>query len=125
MFPPAHVTLSRQIPWHDRATTRAARAGLSSDSSSPAGKDATEAFEDVGHSDEARAMLTKMYLGDFKGEVGCAAPPALLAGPLDRFRAGCRLQRLMPEIDKGEKGRRGQGELIIDHFIRVRCVASA
>lgn len=35
-----------------------------------AGKDATEAFEDVGHSDEARAMLTKMYLGEFKGEVG-------------------------------------------------------
>ncbi|WVR04055.1 hypothetical protein IAU60_001054 [Kwoniella sp. DSM 27419] len=33
-----------------------------------AGRDATEAFEDVGHSDEARAMLPKMLLGDFYGE---------------------------------------------------------
>ncbi|OWZ26522.1 cytochrome b5 [Cryptococcus neoformans c45] len=33
-----------------------------------AGRDATEAFEDVGHSDEAREMLTKMYLGEFQGE---------------------------------------------------------
>ncbi|GFZ42845.1 Cytochrome b5 [Saitozyma sp. JCM 24511] len=33
-----------------------------------AGRDATEAFEDVGHSDEARAMLPKMLLGEFKGE---------------------------------------------------------
>ena len=33
------------------------------------GKDASEAFEDVGHSDEARAMLPKMLLGEFKGEV--------------------------------------------------------
>jgi cytochrome b involved in lipid metabolism len=32
-------------------------------------RDATEAFEDVGHSDEARAMLSKMFIGDFKGEV--------------------------------------------------------
>jgi hypothetical protein len=34
-----------------------------------AGRDTTEAFEDVGHSDEARAMLPKMLLGEFKGEV--------------------------------------------------------
>ncbi|TYJ54664.1 hypothetical protein B9479_004698 [Cryptococcus floricola] len=33
-----------------------------------AGRDATEAFEDVGHSDEARDMLLKMYLGEFQGE---------------------------------------------------------
>ncbi|ORY25276.1 cytochrome b5-like heme/steroid binding domain-containing protein [Naematelia encephala] len=32
-----------------------------------AGRDATEAFEDVGHSDEARAMLPKMLLGEFSG----------------------------------------------------------
>ncbi|KZT29405.1 cytochrome b5 [Neolentinus lepideus HHB14362 ss-1] len=30
-----------------------------------AGKDATEAFEDVGHSDEARAMMPAMLVGDF------------------------------------------------------------
>jgi len=30
------------------------------------GQDATEAFEDVGHSDEARALLPDMYIGDFE-----------------------------------------------------------
>ncbi|PPR05217.1 hypothetical protein CVT26_012293 [Gymnopilus dilepis] len=30
------------------------------------GQDATEAFEDVGHSDEARALLPAMYVGDFE-----------------------------------------------------------
>ena len=30
------------------------------------GKDASEAFEDVGHSDEARALLSGMYVGDFE-----------------------------------------------------------
>ena len=32
----------------------------------PAGKDATEAFEDVGHSDEARALLPDMFIGEFE-----------------------------------------------------------
>lgn len=31
------------------------------------GKDATEAFEDVGHSDEARDILKTLYVGDFEG----------------------------------------------------------
>lgn len=31
------------------------------------GKDATEAFEDVGHSDEARALLVDMLVGDYEG----------------------------------------------------------
>ncbi|KAL5636740.1 hypothetical protein ACGC1H_000645 [Rhizoctonia solani] len=31
------------------------------------GKDATEAFEDVGHSDEAREILQGLYIGDFEG----------------------------------------------------------
>ncbi|KAH8113322.1 cytochrome b5 [Phellopilus nigrolimitatus] len=31
-----------------------------------AGKDATEAFEDVGHSDEARELLVDMLVGDFE-----------------------------------------------------------
>ncbi|KAI0824767.1 cytochrome b5 [Trametes gibbosa] len=31
-----------------------------------AGRDATEAFEDVGHSDEARALLTDLLVGDFE-----------------------------------------------------------
>ncbi|KII95300.1 hypothetical protein PLICRDRAFT_48262 [Plicaturopsis crispa FD-325 SS-3] len=33
---------------------------------SEAGQDATEAFEDVGHSDEARALLPDMFVGDFE-----------------------------------------------------------
>lgn len=37
------------------------------------GRDGTEAFEDVGHSDEARDMLPKMLVGSFKGEVSTAA----------------------------------------------------
>ena len=31
-----------------------------------AGRDATEAFEDVGHSDEARGYLPPMYVGEFE-----------------------------------------------------------
>jgi len=34
------------------------------------GQDATEAFEDVGHSDEARALLPGMYIGDFEVKEG-------------------------------------------------------
>jgi len=37
-----------------------------------AGRDATEDFEDVGHSDEARDMLPKMYKGDLTGPVSIA-----------------------------------------------------
>ncbi|PAV20785.1 cytochrome b5 [Pyrrhoderma noxium] len=37
-----------------------------------AGKDATEAFEDVGHSDEARELLTDLFVGEF--EKGSALP---------------------------------------------------
>jgi cytochrome b involved in lipid metabolism len=33
---------------------------------SEAGKDATEAFEDVGHSDEARALLPGFLVGEFE-----------------------------------------------------------
>lgn len=56
------------------------------------GRDASEAFEDVGHSDEARAMLTKMYLGDFHGEVNCLPSHDYFRGILaDIF------------IDKGEE----------------------
>jgi cytochrome b involved in lipid metabolism len=40
-------------------------------------RDATEAFEDVGHSDEARAMLPKMYIGEFKGDVSGLILPCL------------------------------------------------
>ncbi|KAG0043390.1 hypothetical protein BGZ83_011461 [Gryganskiella cystojenkinii] len=33
-----------------------------------AGKDATESFEDVGHSDEAREIMAKMFIGEFQAD---------------------------------------------------------
>lgn len=33
------------------------------------GKDATEAFEDIGHSDEAREILEKYYIGELEEKV--------------------------------------------------------
>ncbi|KEY66867.1 hypothetical protein S7711_05221 [Stachybotrys chartarum IBT 7711] len=40
------------------------------------GQDATEAFEDVGHSDEARETLEKLLVGDLKRQPGDPAPKA-------------------------------------------------
>lgn len=36
-----------------------------------AGKDASEAFEDVGHSDDARSLLPAMLVGAMEGAVSC------------------------------------------------------
>ncbi|KAF9171652.1 hypothetical protein BGX21_007138, partial [Mortierella sp. AD011] len=33
-----------------------------------AGRDATESFEDVGHSEEAREILSKLYIGEYKSD---------------------------------------------------------
>ncbi|KAK2627900.1 hypothetical protein QTJ16_002546 [Diplocarpon rosae] len=38
------------------------------------GQDATEAFEDVGHSDEAREILAGLLVGDLKRQPGDPAP---------------------------------------------------
>ena len=38
------------------------------------GQDATEAFEDVGHSDEARETLEKLLVGDLKRQAGDPVP---------------------------------------------------
>ncbi|WYZ37768.1 hypothetical protein EsH8_II_001274 [Colletotrichum jinshuiense] len=40
------------------------------------GQDATEAFEDVGHSDEARETLEQLYVADLKRQPGDPAPKA-------------------------------------------------
>jgi len=40
------------------------------------GQDATEAFEDVGHSDEAREILNGMLVGNLKREVRFATTPS-------------------------------------------------
>ncbi|PFH49254.1 hypothetical protein AMATHDRAFT_63530 [Amanita thiersii Skay4041] len=43
------------------------------------GQDATEAFEDVGHSDEARALLPGMYVGDIDPATGTSLKSAAAA----------------------------------------------
>ncbi|KAK8116105.1 hypothetical protein PG984_012607 [Apiospora sp. TS-2023a] len=40
------------------------------------GQDATEAFEDVGHSDEARETLEQLLIGKLKRQAGDPAPKA-------------------------------------------------
>ena len=41
------------------------------------GQDATEAFEDVGHSDEARELLPAMLIGEFEKDSVCTPAPRL------------------------------------------------
>ncbi|OHE90505.1 cytochrome b5 [Colletotrichum orchidophilum] len=43
------------------------------------GQDATEAFEDVGHSDEARETLEQLFLGNLKRQPGDPAPKKQVA----------------------------------------------
>lgn len=43
-------------------------------SNAPAGKDATQDFEEIGHSNSAKKLLEKYVIGKF--EVSCVAPPA-------------------------------------------------
>ncbi|KIM94127.1 hypothetical protein OIDMADRAFT_45903 [Oidiodendron maius Zn] len=53
------------------------------------GQDATEAFEDVGHSDEAREVLQGLVIGDLKREPGDPKPK--VSAPIsssDRAGAG-------------------------------------
>jgi len=46
------------------------------------GQDATEAFEDVGHSDEARETLEQLKVGTLKRKAGDPTPKAPLPGAL-------------------------------------------
>ena len=57
------------------------------------GQDATEAFEDVGHSDEAREILEGLIVGPLKRVAGDPAPKVgstdkIAAGPGGRSEAG-------------------------------------
>jgi len=45
-----------------------------------AGQDATEAFEDVGHSDEARETLAQLLVGTLKRKPGDPTPKAPIPG---------------------------------------------
>jgi cytochrome b involved in lipid metabolism len=50
-----------------------------------AGQDSTEAFEDVGHSDEARETLEQLYVGELKRQVSTSlAQDNVLPGALSR-----------------------------------------
>lgn len=47
-----------------------------------AGMDATEAFEETGHSDEARGELVQYYVGDLPSEVCSSSPNRTTYGEL-------------------------------------------
>ncbi|KAJ6813943.1 cytochrome b5 [Iris pallida] len=49
------------------------------------GKDATDDFEDVGHSDSAREMMDKYYIG----EIDASTVPAKRVQPLQPLRQTC------------------------------------
>ncbi|KAF2279742.1 cytochrome b5 [Westerdykella ornata] len=46
-----------------------------------AGQDATEAFEDVGHSDEAREILEGLHVGNLKRQEGDPKPKSYTQAP--------------------------------------------
>ena len=53
---------------------------------SPVGQDATKAFADVGHSESARELKEKYYIGDLSG-VSCGgqcSPVCCIGLPLER-----------------------------------------
>ncbi|KAI2628248.1 cytochrome b5 [Xylaria nigripes] len=55
------------------------------------GQDATESFEDVGHSDEARETLEQLLVGTLKRQPGDAKPKAAVSAvspPADTSSAG-------------------------------------
>ncbi|KAI0022781.1 putative cytochrome b5 [Xylariomycetidae sp. FL0641] len=55
------------------------------------GQDATEAFEDVGHSDEARETLDQLLVGNLKRQPGDPTPKATspsLSAPANNSAAG-------------------------------------
>nr|ALP32222.1 cytochrome b5 [Phaffia rhodozyma] len=65
---------------------------------SEAGKDATEPFEDVGHSEEARKLLKDMYVGDFDGVVNKKVQKKSIPGtkPVSPSRQGASLAYFLP-----------------------------
>lgn len=76
------------------------------------GQDATEAFEDVGHSDEARALLPDMLIGEFeKGSVGTILmsiidillTPATQNVKLKSGAAAAQAARVSGAVEKGSK----------------------
>ena len=56
-----------------------------------AGQDATEAFEDVGHSDEARETLAKLEVGTLKRNVSAPFQASVFGRPAPAAPAGSTL----------------------------------
>ncbi|KAJ8588932.1 cytochrome b5 [Rhizopogon salebrosus TDB-379] len=63
-----------------------------------AGKDATQAFEDVGHSDEARELLPNLLVGDFEqdGALKLTASQASTSSVSDAVEQGSNLMYFVP-----------------------------
>jgi len=63
-----------------------------------AGKDATQAFEDVGHSDEARELLPNLLVGDFEkdGALKLTSMKASASGVSDAVEQGSNLMYFVP-----------------------------
>ncbi|KAI1318277.1 hypothetical protein EDD11_006973 [Mortierella claussenii] len=59
-----------------------------------AGKDATESFEDVGHSEEAREIMEKMYVGEYKDDK-----------PGKKAKSSTSTPKPIPAGDNAESGR--------------------
>ncbi|KAF7721958.1 hypothetical protein EC973_003896 [Apophysomyces ossiformis] len=67
-----------------------------------AGRDATEPFEDIGHSDEAREMLEKYYIGDLNVQSSKSADECkpIRAGelPVEKKGSCTTLSVLLPAL---------------------------
>ena len=76
------------------------------------GQDATEAFEDVGHSDEARALLPGMYVGDFEQDTVSDHTTTIVIPSLTSHLQGIKLKsgaaaaqesRMSGAVEQGSK----------------------
>lgn len=71
---------------------------------SESGKDASEAFEDVGHSEDARSLLGPMLVGELEGGVSFFCRQVWIASTLTGSRV------TLVEQDQDEQRRRDQRE---------------
>ncbi|KAI8049302.1 cytochrome b5 [Thamnidium elegans] len=65
-----------------------------------AGKDATESFEDIGHSDEAREILSKYLVGELDEASDRQDYNKLRAGelPVEQQKSGSAMRVILPAI---------------------------
>jgi len=103
-----------------------------------AGRDATEAFEDVGHSDEARGYLPPMLIGDFEKDgvrflifsPSAVSPDANDVTQVLKFKSGKSSGGSNPSVnDAVEKGSKYVSSPHTahspkpDHFLLVSCTS--